>query len=475
MSPRAVARLETVRDYYEHLTPRQAQSTRLHQQSLAPYYRHLTEAGASILEVGCGSGELLQHFKDHDLAGIDLSPRRIAEIRNRIPEGDFQVGAGETFDFKRTYDRIFLANTLNQSGDIVRLLQNIRGAAHSDTRLVLNIFSNVWKPIIRAGQLVGGVGETPEYNWISSNDVGRLLDIAGWEIIQRQHRVLIPVPLLGIDNIANRWLAPFLPWCCMSYFVVARLKQESGAAAPLPKVSVIVPARNEAGNIEGAAQRTPEMGAGTELIFVEGGSSDDTWQKIQEVKARYPHREIKTLQQSERGKANAVWEGFAAATGDVLMILDADLTVPPEELPRFYEALVNGHGEFINGVRLIYPHEKDAMRFLNMLANHAFSLLFTWLLGQRVKDTLCGTKVFWKRDLPHILAMRERFGRFDPYGDFDMLLGAAALQRRLVDMPVNYMARTYGEIQINRWSGGVYLLKASIKAAMHLKFFPLKK
>ena len=266
----------------------------------------------------------------------------------------------------------------------------------------------------------------------------------------------------------NRWLAPLFPWACCSVFTIARPRP-----VPVEKplsVSVVVPARNEAGNIEAAIQRTPQMGAWTELIFVEGNSTDNTWAEIQRVKAVYPDRRIKILQQPGKGKGDAVRAGYAVAEGDILMILDADLTMPPEELPKFYSAVASGRAEFANGSRLVYPMEKQAMQFLNMIANHSFGLAFSWLLGQRVKDTLCGTKVLRRTQYLQIAANRAYFGDFDPFGDFDLLFGADKLNLKIVDIPIRYRDRTYGSTNIHRWSHGWLLLRMVAFAARKLKF-----
>ena len=235
-------------------------------------------------------------------------------------------------------------------------------------------------------------------------------------------------------------------------------------------MSVIVPTRNEAGNIAQIFARAPEMGRGTELIFVEGHSQDNTYEVISQAITDHPERRCRLLQQTGVGKGDAVRLGFERANGDILMILDADLTVPPEDLPRFYEALRSGKGELVNGVRLVYPMEKQAMRFLNLLGNKFFSLAFSWLLGQPVKDTLCGTKALWKVDYAQIAANRTYFGDFDPFGDFDLLFGAAKLNLKLVDIPIRYRERTYGTTNIQRWRHGWLLLQMVLFACKRIKF-----
>jgi glycosyltransferase involved in cell wall biosynthesis len=234
--------------------------------------------------------------------------------------------------------------------------------------------------------------------------------------------------------------------------------------------SIIIPARNEEGNIGQAFTRIPKFGKSTEIIFVEGNSTDNTAAEIDKQILAHPQQKAVHLKQSGKGKGDAVRLGFSAAKGDVLMILDADLTMPPEDLPRFYDALVSGAGDFINGVRLVYPMEKQAMQFLNLLGNKAFTLIFSFLIGQPIKDTLCGTKVLWKRDYQKIANNRQYFGNFDPFGDYDLIFGAAKLNLKIVDLPIRYRERTYGTTNIQRWKHGWLLLRMVLFAARRLKF-----
>ena len=235
-------------------------------------------------------------------------------------------------------------------------------------------------------------------------------------------------------------------------------------------VSIIIPCRNERGNIEQAVKRLPHFGAHQEIIFVDGHSTDGTLEEIKRVIAHYADHDIKLLEQEHSGKGDAVRKGFQEASGDVLMILDADLTVPPEELPVFYDVIASGLGDYVQGTRLVYPMDPGAMRFFNKLGNVAFSQLFTHLLGQPIKDTLCGTKVLWRRDYERICAGRAFFGDFDPFGDFDLIFGAAKLNLKIVEVPVRYRERVYGETNISRWKHGLLLLKMSGVAARKLRY-----
>ncbi|MEW6335703.1 MAG: glycosyltransferase family 2 protein, partial [Thermodesulfobacteriota bacterium] len=341
---------------------------------------------------------------------------------------------------------------------------------HARTRLIINSYSRLWEVPLMIAERMGLARPRMTQNWLTVTDLRHLLNLAGFEVIRSWQEILLPLRLPFLTDLCNRILVKVWPFrlFALTNFVLARPCPEEPPERPT--VSVVVPARNEAGNIAGVFSRMPSMGGGTELIFVEGGSQDDTYAVIERAAALYPRIRSRLLRQTGKGKGDAVRLGLARARGDMLMILDADLTVPPEDLPRFYNALQSGRGEFINGVRLVYPLEDRAMRFFNFLGNKFFSLAFSWMLGQPVKDTLCGTKVLWKRDYDLIAANRKAFGDFDPFGDYDLIFGAARLGLKIVDLPVRYRARTYGTTNIRRWRHGWLLLRMVAFAARRIKF-----
>ncbi len=460
--------LEKIRAFYDAAPTVHGAAARSYRRLLAHYYNLLIPADASVLEIGCGNGELLAQIRAKRKVGVDLSPRQIEAARARMPAAEFHVQAGELLELTEQFDYIIISDTLNLAADVQQLLERLHGVSHGNTRLVFNYFSSLWRPALAVGGWLGLRSPQPQSSWISTADVNNLLALSDWQPVFTQLRLLLPVNFLGLAGVINRWLSPLFGWFCLTVFCVAR--PVGPRRSKPPTVSVIIPARNEAGNIEAAVLRTPDMGGGTELIFVEGHSKDHTWAEIQRVAALHPGRKIKIMQQAGKGKGDAVRMGFAAATGDILMILDADLTMPPEELPKFYEVLASGRAEFANGVRLVYPMDEKAMQFLNLCANKAFGLIFTWLLGQPVKDTLCGTKVLSRAHYERIAANRAYFGDFDPFGDFDLLFGAARLNLKIADVPIRYKERTYGTTNIQRWSHGWLLLRMVLFAARKLKF-----
>ena len=362
---------------------------------------------------------------------------------------------------------IILSDLVNDLWDVQGVFEQVRVLCDSHTRLILNFYSGLWHFPLSVAQRLNLAVPMLGQNWLTREDASNMLGLAGFDVIRQSQEILWPFPLGGLANKFLVRLWPFREFA-LSNFIIARPRPETSNG--LPSVSIIVPARNELGNIKAIFERTPKMGSGTELIFVEGHSRDDTYTAIEREAAAHPSTSSLLLRQTGIGKADAVRLGFAKATGDILMILDADLTVPPDDLPRFYEALRSGRGEFINGVRLVYPMEKEAMRGLNFIGNKFFSSAFSWLLGQHIKDTLCGTKVLWRKDYELIAANRSYFGDFDPFGDFDLLFGAAKLNLKIIDLPIRYRERTYGSTNISRWKHGWLLLRMVWFAARRIKF-----
>jgi len=461
--------LERVRSHFDDtsaLTPAAVAYRRI----LTRYYNLLIKDDSSVLEIGCGSGDLLAGINAREKFGIDLSPAQINRAREKVPEAHFFVQAGEELQLPdRTFDYIILSDAINLAADVQLIFENLHKVSTPATRLLLNSYNTLWRPLIALGTRLGIRNRYPESNWLSKADISGLLQLSGWEPVRFESRILCPLPVWGLGEFLNQWVAPLVPAACLALFAIARPRPQLVRRNDL-SVSVVVPARNEAGNIEQAVLRTPAMGRSTELIFVEGGSKDNTWEKIRHVREKYPERSIKILRQTGKGKGDAVRAGFAQAEGDLLMILDADLTMPPEELPKFYDAVASGCCDFANGSRLVYPMDAEAMRFLNLCANKAFSILFSWLLGQPVKDTLCGTKVLGRDDYLRLAQNRTYFGDFDPFGDFDLLFGASKLNLKILDVPIRYRERTYGQTNISRWRHGLLLLRMVTFAAKKLKF-----
>ena len=441
---------------------------------LKQYYTFLIPPGLRVLELGCGRGDLLAQVRPSLGVGVDFSNRMLGKAVRKNPDHMYIQGDAHALPLNLKFDIIILSDLVNDVWDVQLVFKELKRLCHPRTRVIVNFFNEVWRPALSFARRRGWGVNVEEQSWLSLNDVLNLIGLAGFEPVNRFTRILLPLKLSWVAPFFNRFLVNIFPFnaVALTIFIVARpvLALEEDLPSTDKSVSVIVPARNEAGNIERIIKSVPHLGKWTEIIFVEGGSSDNTQETIEGLMAENKHRRIRSFQQKGRGKGDAVRLGFDKARGDVLMILDADLTVSPSDLPRFYEAVRNNRGEFINGVRLVYPMEDLSMRFFNKVGNKFFSLAFSWLLGQPIKDTLCGTKVLHKSDYEMIARNRSYFGDFDPFGDFDLLFGAAKINLKIAEMPIRYRARTYGETNISRWKHGFVLLRMVIFAAQRMRF-----
>ena len=468
-----------VRDKFERIASRidhWHRESRYYREELQRLLAFHIPPGASVLELGCGTGDLLAALRPRDGVGIDLSPRMIEQANLRYPDLTWIVGDAECLELDRQFDYVVLSDLVGHLEDIWQTFHSLRRVVGPDTRVVITYYNYLWEPVLALAERLGQKTPVGLQNWLPLDDIDNLLFLADFEVVKRGHRLLFPkyVPLLS--RAINRVIAnlPLIRRLCVIGYVVAR---PGATAAPAdatnrPTSTVVIPCRNELGNIDAAVKRIPDLGPHTEIIFVDGASNDGTRERIEEmIEVHRGRKDIKLIAEDvPKGKGHAVRAGFDAASGDVLMILDADLTVAPEDLPKFYRALVERKGDLINGSRLVYPMQREAMRFLNLLGNKAFGLLFSWTLESRISDTLCGTKVLRKTDYERIKANRGFFGDFDPFGDFDLLFGAAKLNLKITELPVRYRERTYGTTKISRFRHGLLLLEMSWVAIRKLKF-----
>lgn len=444
---------------------------------ISDYINYFSHEDGSVLEVGCGSGDLLARIAGSQKTGIDFSEEYInwAKEKHTASGIEFMVMNANDIRLNKTYDLIIISNLIGFVEDIQAVFEQVKKCCHSNTKVIVQYYNSFWEPVIKFSELIGLKTKTPTQNWLSTRDINNLLYISGFDVYRNSKRLIMPFFFPVLSFIFNKYLAkfPFFRFFTFNIYSFAKPLPENEAAKYETKYSttVVIPARNESGNIENAILRLPRFGKHLEIIFIEGNSTDDTWQKIQEIQKKYAStHDIKIGQQKGKGKADAVREGYKIATGDILMILDADLTVPPEDLPKFYNAIASSKGDFINGTRLVYPMDKEAMRFLNYLGNHFFSWAFTWLLEQRFKDTLCGTKVMFRKDYVKLTRNRKYFGEFDPFGDFDLLFGAHKLNLKIVEVPIRYRERTYGTTNISRFKHGIILLRMCAFASRKCKF-----
>lgn len=367
------------------------------------------------------------------------------------------------------HSAILLNGNFNHEHDIEGLLRSLHGSLPRSGRIVAVAYNPYLRWLYRWANEFGlRQGEQPS-TFVTTTDLDNMARLSNFEVVRTRSVGFIPWGLAGVGTLLNRILpaVPFVRWFSLASVIVLRPIKP---VEKKPSLTVVIPARNEKGNIEAALQRMPDFGAPLEIMFVEGHSSDGTWEEIQRVAALYSNRfTIRCFQQTGKGKADAVRLGFSHASGDLLTILDADLTMPPELLVRFYDAWCRGLGDFVNGNRLVYPMEGAAMKFLNWLGNVFFAKALSSVLGSRLGDSLCGTKMLTKADYARFIAWRKDFGDFDPFGDFELLFPAAILGLGIIDIPMRYRDRVYGTTNIRRFYHGAMLLKMTAIGFFRLK------
>ena len=489
--------IQTIVQHFDHIAPQRPgwfQKNRYYHEQIIQACRPFLNPDSRVLELGCSTGDLLHHLKPGYGVGVDISPKSISVAQEHYPDLNWVCANIEELTdappFDQPFDLIVMSDLVGYLHDIQKTLEDIRPLTHSRSRLIISVWNWMWEPALTFAERLHL--KAPDLNvrsnWLSPIALKNLLVLAGYEHLQTISGLLFPYRVPIIDPLVNAFShAPIMDHLTLVRMVVAR-PAELPEKIDQASVTVVIPTRNEVGNIEAAIRRTPEMGSHTELLFIDGSSTDGTVEKIHEIIAANPKRDIKLMPQVpptspdaetppnlmlKLGKGDAVRKAFEAASGNILMILDSDLTVPPEELPRFYDALVAGKGRFINGTRLVYPQEQEAMPLLNRIGNVFFSLLFSWLLGQHISDTLCGTKALYKKDYEALAANRSYFGDFDPFGDFDLLFGAAWLKLPIAEVPVHYAARTYGDSKVRVGLHGPLLGRMSLIAFQRFKAQPL--
>jgi SAM-dependent methyltransferase len=451
------------------------------------YYDYLTRVlqvrvppGQRVLDIGCGAGHLLAALRPSHGVGVDLSAPAVAAAQRAYGTEHLRFLRGDGADpallseLPGPFDAIVLVNVVTHLTDVQAALAALHPLCHARTRVLVYNYSRLWQPVLRLAEILRIRHRPPPEAWLPPEEIRNMLGLADFEVVRGDVQIVLPagVPLLA--DFVNRYVGhlPVLDQLSLMYGIIARPApaRVSPGPSPRPSTSVVIPCRNEAGHIPELVARLPDLGPGGEILFVEGGSTDDTEAAVRRAIDANPDRPLRLLKQAGRGKGDAVRLGFSRARGDVVLVLDADMGVAPEEIPRFVDALTRGKGELVNGSRLVYPMEGRAMRFLNLLANKLFSFLFSWLLGQQVRDTLCGTKALYREDYERVARHRAYFGEFDPFGDFDLLFGAARLNLKIVDVAVRYRRRRYGESNISRFRHGALLLRMSLFAARKLKF-----
>jgi hypothetical protein len=472
-------RRERTRDHLAKIAARREtwiNRNRYYYELLNLLFRFLVEPQKKVLSVRCEIGNLLTVVRPGKGKGIDICGEIVDIARQRNPSFEFAVAFPDKEEFQQAFspDEKFdyiLFNDIGDTVDVLQALRNLKPLCQRHTRVLVTTYNHLWEPLVTFAEWFGMKVPRTEQNWLSTADIRNLLKLAGFEALETHRVVLLPKYLPLLSSFLNRFCArlPFVSRLCMTQVVVARVMPPPVLPERL-SVSVIIPCKNEKGNVEDAVRRIPRLASQVEIIFCDDRSTDGTAEEVLRVQALYPEKNIRLEHGPGVCKSRNVWTGFNAARGDILMILDADLTTIPEELPYFIDVIASGQAEFVNGSRLVYPVPKGAMNGANMLGNKFFSVAFTYLLGQRVKDTLCGTKVLWRTDWERIKPMLGSWGTEDRWGDYELLFGAAKLNLKILDLPVHYQERIHGTTKMTKvFRNGLVMLRMCWHGFLKLK------
>jgi SAM-dependent methyltransferase len=459
-------RARQLRDYFDALADRwdryRSRNAYYHRTQRALFRTYIPE-GLTVLEIGCATGDVLAAVRPEHGLGIDLSPGMVARAQAKHPHLSFIEADGVFFDTEARFDCIILNNLLEYVEDIQGLFENCRRLLTPRGRILITTLNPLWTPVLSMGTRMGLSTPDAQRSFVTGQDASNLLSLNGFEVVKLVRRMLLPKQIPLLTPIVNMVAAhtPLLRRLCITEFLVARPLVRGGEHS----VSVVVPCYNEADNIEQCVRRVPFMGSHTEVIVVDDGSQDGTAERV--TAALNPDVDVRCISyRPNRGKLHAVRTGFEAARGDILMILDADMTVPPEDLPYFYRPLREGLADFINGTRLIYPLANDSMKLQNFVGNKMFGVLVSWLTEMHLSDTLCGTKAFFREDYRHFLM------GYDPWGDFDLLFGAAQNTRKILEVPIHYEERRAGQSKMKSLAHTRALLKACWHGFRRVKYPP---
>ena len=458
---------EVIKEYFEHVAPdweHWQKRNSFYHATISNLIAGMIPPSSRVLELGCGLGDLLASLNPSSGIGLNVAQGLTDRASQKHPRLEFHTSDVDSAGLPRSFEPqyIVMTNMLDYVHDIWDVMGSLKPAVHEHTLLIITTNNPLWAPLLRlASNLKLRFPESPR-NFITNRDICSVLHLQGFDIVEEGLTLPVPkrIPVLGdlINAIVPE--VPVLRFVSSLQYIAARPR----IPRPPLSCSVVIPCHNEADNIQECLRRVPNIGTRTEIVVVDDGSTDDTCQRVKEVMAADSRVRLIVLEKNQ-GKASAVRAGFEAAEGDVLMILDADMAVTPEELPKFLTPLQDGTADLVNGTRLIYPMHGKAMKVANFLGNKGFCFLASKVIRQRVSDTLCGTKAFLKRDF-----VRMPISGTEHWGDFDLLFGAARLKLRILEIPVHYTERRAGKSKMRAMIEGWSFLWSCLTGWRSLRF-----
>jgi len=373
---------------------------------------------------------------------------------------------------------VILTFPLNNFVNLVGFFDKLDSSLNEEAKVIVSYYSKIWKPFFFIFSLFGLIRNYKNSLFFSKDTLEIFLRTGNFEISKKIPNYFIPFNIPIINKFLSI-LINFLPFLDnLSVTKVFYLRKKNYKKRQNKKISLIIPCKNEQGNILNiVTDAKKELIIPYEIIFVDDKSSDNTFQIIIDCKKKFSDVDIQVTKGPGKGKSLAVNEGIKIATGYYSIIFDADMTVNMKDINVFYNAISNGNADIINGSRLVYKPYTGAMRYLNFLGNKFFSKLSSFITGELITDTLCGSKCFITKDFKIFNEFKDNNNINDIWGDFNILYSSNFYGLKCIDLPVRYYERVEGETKMKkRFYFFLNMLSTSIKAMNRFKInFDKKK
>tara|TARA_B110000977_G_scaffold125183_1_gene160299 strand:+ start:1495 stop:2904 length:1410 start_codon:yes stop_codon:yes gene_type:complete len=345
------------------------------------------------------------------------------------------------------FDHIVIADIEHQKF-ITKNLIDLNEKIDNECRVIVLSKSIFWSTLINFYKKIKNIGPDKN-NFLPYSNLRKIFLNTNFEIVKNEKIIFFPFQFSLLTKFINQiFRFPVLNFFCMINLTVLKKVQKKNYQAEGKKISFIIPCKNEGGNIKFFYEKIINSTINAEFLFGNDNSSDNTLDEIKKLQQAIPNKEIKIYDGPGVCKSENVYKGINLASGEIILIYDADLTVSFDDLVNSINLLLKTDADFINCTRMIMPQQKNAMKFLNFYGNLFFAFLFSILFKQKITDTLCGTKIFFKKDWEQIKKYNNTWGAKDLWGDFDLLLGAYKNNLKIVENPISYTDRKEDETKM---------------------------
>ena len=337
-------------------------------------------------------------------------------------------------------DTILISDIEHQSNPTSSLL-SLSKIIRDDTKIIIISRNLVWMIFIKLLKSLFSFSPKKN-NFLPYSYLDNLFSICNLEVIRNEKIITLPIYIPFFTNLINRiFRLPLLNIFCLSNITILKKKDQNFSNNKDLRVSFIIPCKNEENNIKTFENEIKNSNQSNEYLFGDDNSMDKTIDEIDKLSKKLNNNKILKYNGPGVCKSENVYKGIELSSGDIIVVYDADLTVDFKDVEFSIDILKNTNADFINCTRMIYPQKDGAMKFSNFIGNSIFANLFSLLFRKKITDTLCGTKIFFKKDWVKIKKNITGLGVKDLWGDFDLLIGAYKNNLKITEVPVTYHER----------------------------------